>query len=182
MDPACLFVAPRDVSLGLLTALAVTIGGRSYSPRRSRTERLRELLITPTRRGSTLGGCQFVAWRDRILVIRELAAAAQPVTLRPGADCMWDSRFCIALPATASSAMTVGYLGRQGVAGLGRLLRKPLPAGLPRFIYPVLPAVWDERGLAVVHYLSHWREDGMVFPEIRFRPANPLTRAGFTVV
>jgi tRNA(Ile)-lysidine synthase len=182
LDPASLLVAPRDVSVGLLTALAVAIGGKSYSPRRSRIARLRELLITPTRHGHTLGGCQFVPWRDRVLVIRELAAAAQPVTLSPGAHCMWDSRFCIALPATAGSAMTVGHLGREGVAGLGRLLQKPLPGGLPRLIYPTLPAVWDEHGLAAVPHLSYRREDEMVLPEIRFRPANPLTRAGFTVV
>jgi tRNA(Ile)-lysidine synthase len=182
MDPACLLVAPGDVSVGLLAALALTIGGRSYPPRRSRIARLPELLITPTRHGSTLGGCQFIAWRDRILVIRELAAAAQPVTLSPGAHCMWDSRFCIALPATAGSAMTVGYLGREGVAGLGRLLQKPLPGGLPRLIYRTLAAVWDQHGLAAVPHLGYRREHGMVLPEVRFRPANPLTRADFTVV
>ena len=181
MDPARLLVATPDVLLDLLTALAVTIGGRSYSPRRRRIARLRESLISRTRRGYTLGGCQFVAWRDRILVIRELAAAAQPVTLSPGVHCMWDSRFCIALPATGS-AMTVGYLGREGVAGLGHLLQKPSPGGLPPLIYPVLPAVRDEYGLAAVPHLSYRREDGMVLPEIRFRPVNPLTRAGFTVV
>ena len=182
LDPASLLVAPRDVSASLLAALAVTIGGGTYSPRRSRIARLRELLITPTRHGYTLGGCQFVAWRDRILVIRELAAAAQPVTLSPGADCIWDSRFCIALPTTAGSAMTVGCLGREGVAGLGRLLQRPPRGGLPRLIYPTLTAVWDEHGLAVVPHLGYRREDGMVLPEVRFRPANPLTRAGFTVV
>jgi tRNA(Ile)-lysidine synthase len=182
MDPARLRVAPRDVSLGLLTALAVTIGGKDYSPRRRRVLRLLEMLMTSTRHGYTLGGCQFVAWRGRILVIRELAAAVQPVTLRPGTHCMWDSRFCIALPATAGSAMTVGYLGREGVGGLRRLLQKPSPGGLPRLIYPILPAVWDEHGLADVPHLSYRREDGMVLPEVRFRPANPLTQAGFTVV
>jgi tRNA(Ile)-lysidine synthase len=182
MDPACLLVAPRDVSLGLLTALAVTIGGRSYAPRSSRVARLRELLGTPTRHGYTLGGCQFVAWRDRILVIRELAATAQPVTLSPGTRCMWDSRFCIALQATAGSAMTVGYLGQEGVAGLWRLLQKPSPGGLPRLIYPALPAVWDEDGLAAVPHLWYRREDEMALPEICFRPANSLTQAGFTVV
>jgi tRNA(Ile)-lysidine synthase len=182
LDPSCLLGAPHDVLMGLLTALAVTIGGRSYPPRRSRVARLREALMTRTRRGYTLGGCRFVAWRDRILVIREFAGAARPVTMSPGDHCMWDSRFCIAFPATAGSAMTVGYLGREGVAGLGRLLQKPPPSGLPRLIYPVLPAVWDDHGLTAVPHLSYLREDEMVLPEVRFCPANPLTRAGFTVV
>jgi tRNA(Ile)-lysidine synthase len=182
LDPAPLVDATPDASEAMLGALTATIGGRGYSPRRSRIARLRELLITSTRHGYTLGGCQFVAWRDRILVVRELAAAAQPLTLSPGAHCMWDSRFCIALPATAGSAMTVGYLGGAGVAGLGRLLQKSSPGGLPRLIYPTLPAVWDEHGLAAVPHLGYRREDGMVLPEVRFRPANPLTRAGFTVV
>ena len=41
LDPAILLNAPRDVSEGLLAALAVTIGGRQYSPRRRRVMRLR---------------------------------------------------------------------------------------------------------------------------------------------
>jgi tRNA(Ile)-lysidine synthase len=182
LDPAPLLDASDYASEGLLAALAGTVGGRDYSPRRRRVVRLLEMLMKSKGRGYTLGGCQFVRWGDRILVIRELAAAARPVAMNPGDHCMWDSRFCTALPATAGSAMTVGYLGRDGVAGLGRLLRKPLPGGLPRLIYPTLPAVWDEPGLAAVPHLGYCRDVGMVLPEIRFRPANPLTRAGFTVV
>ena len=182
LDPALLLNAPRDVSEGLLAALAVTIGGRRYSPRRRRVMRLREMLMSGKRHGYTLGGCQFVGWRGRILVLRELAAAAEPVTLRAGARCVWDLRFSIALPMGADGPVTVGYLGRAGVPGLGRRLQQPLPGGLPRLIYPTVPAVWDDHGLAAVPHLGYRREIRMVLPEVRFQPTNPLTRADFTVV
>ena len=53
--------------------------------------------------GHTLGGCRFVAWRGRWLVLRELAAAAGPVRLSPGASLLWDRRFAVALPAAATA-------------------------------------------------------------------------------
>jgi hypothetical protein len=82
----------------------------------------------------------------------------------------------------AGSAVTVGYLGGAGVSGLCRRLQQPLPGGLPRLIYPNLPAVWDEHGLAAVPHLGYRREVRMVLPEVRFQPTNLLTRADFTVV
>ena len=53
---------------------------------------------------------------------------------------------------------------------------------LPRLVYPVLPAVWDERGLAAVPHLGYRRAGVATLPRLSFRPANPLARAGFTVV
>jgi hypothetical protein len=42
--------------------------------------------------------------------------------------------------------------------------------------------VWDQEGVAAVPHLGYRREGAAALPEFRFRPINPLTRAGFTVV
>jgi hypothetical protein len=53
---------------------------------------------------------------------------------------------------------------------------------MPRLVYPILPAVWDEEGIAAVPHLGYRRDREAVLPEFSFQPVNPLTRAGFTVV
>jgi hypothetical protein len=95
---------------------------------------------------------------------------------------LWDRRFTVVLPATATEAVTVGYLGRSGVAILNRNWPAPHRCSLPRFIHPILPAVWDKAGIAAVPHLEYRRDGDPTSPEISFRPINPLTRAGFTVV
>jgi hypothetical protein len=53
---------------------------------------------------------------------------------------------------------------------------------LPRFVLPIFPAIWDEKGIAAVPHLGHQREGVVGLPQILFRPVNPLTQAGFAVV
>ena len=181
LDPA-LALAPSEIADRALQAIVAAIGGKRYPARRERVARLRDMLAGGARRGHTLGGCRFVHWRHRILVFRELAGAAGPVRLTPGTSVLWDRRFGVALPATATGAVTVGYLRRSGVVALNRQRPKPPRCGLPRLIYPILPAVWDNEGIAAVPHLGYRREGDAALPEFRFRPIKPLTRAGFTVV
>jgi tRNA(Ile)-lysidine synthase len=183
LDPTLLSRAPCDVAEGVIAAVVSTIGGKLYPPRRERIARLRGMLGGgPLRHAHTLGGCILIPWRGRILALRELAAAATPVTLGPGECCSWDQRYSLALATAAKERSTVGYLGPAGVVGLHRRFEEPASCQLPRVIYPTLPAIWDKRGLAAVPSLGYQREHGMVIPEVRFHPSNPLTRAGFTVV
>ena len=116
-------------------------------------------------------------WRGRLLVLRELAAASAPVRLEPGARLVWDRRFAADLAPTAPSGFMLGYLGQSGAAA-------PERGGgdLPRLLHPVLPALWDEEGLAAVPHLGYRRPGVEGLPRLSFRPANPLTSAGFTVV
>ena len=181
LDPR-LALAPSDIAERALQAIIAAIGGRPYPARRKRVARLRGMLAAADRRGHTLGGCHFVHWRNRILVLRELTGAAQAVRLPPGTSLLWDHRFSIALPATANGAVTIGYLGRLGVVELNRHRPEWRCCGLPRLVYPMLPAVWDHEGLAAIPHLWYRREGDAALPEFRFQPINPLTRAGFTVV
>jgi tRNA(Ile)-lysidine synthase len=183
LDPGLMRSAPPDIAERALAALAVTIGGRSYPPRRQRLVRLRRDLFGAEAGplGRTLGGCRFVAWRGRILVLREAAAAAGPVPVTPGAALFWDRRYCVSLASEAPGGVLVGYLGRAGVAELdSRTLE--LWSSLPRLVYPILPAVWDGAGLAAVPALGYRRDGAGPVPRIILRPVNCLTAGPFAVV
>jgi tRNA(Ile)-lysidine synthase len=75
----------------------------------------------------------------------------------------------------------LGYLGQSGRVARERPLADR-DGDLPRLVHPVLPALWDEEGLAAVPHLGFRRPAVGVLPQVSFRPANPLTSAGFTVV
>src|SRR5262249_39430994 len=122
-----------------------------------------------------LSGCRFVPWRQRVLVLREAAAASASVSLEPGASLVWDRRFAVAMPAEASQRFTLGYLGA---------VRPPVPLNgdLPRLVHSVLPALWDDQGLAAVPLLGFRRADVGTLPTISFRSATPLSPPRFTVV
>jgi hypothetical protein len=79
----------------------------------------------------------------------------------------------------------LGYLGQHPGAGAERPVAQPRRDGegdLPRLVHPVLPALWDREGLAAVPHLGYRRPGSGPLPQLSFRPANPLTSAGFTVV
>jgi tRNA(Ile)-lysidine synthase len=166
-----------DLADRLLSRIAACIGGATYPARRDRVIRLRTGLIADRERARTLGGCRFVPWRGRLLVLRELAAASRPIRLDPGADLVWDRRIAATLPATARNGFTLGYLGQYDLGAIDRY-----DSPFPRLLYSVLPALWDEHDLAAVPHLGQRRSGVGVLPELYFRPANPLTRGCFTVV
>lgn len=127
-------------------------------------------------RARTLGLCRFVPWRGRLLVLRELSATT--ARLEPGAHLLWDRRFIADLTPAAPRGFTLGYLGQSG----GVAATDHGAGDLPRLIYPVLPALWDEEGLAAVPHLGYRRPGVGALPRLSFHAENPLTQAGFTVV
>jgi len=178
MDLPVLLDLPEDPAERLLGRVAACVGAARYPARRERLARLRAGLAARPDRARTLGGCRFVPWRGRLLVLRELAAASAPVRLEPGATLVWDRRFAVDLPAAAPRGFWFGYLGQSG----GGVATEERTGDLPRLIHPVLPAFWDEAGLAAVPHLAYQRAGLAVLPGIFFRAASPLTLAGFTVV
>ena len=177
IDSAALGGIDDDLAERLLARVAAAIGGAPYPARRARIARLRAGLAAHPDRARTLGGCRFVPWRGRLLVLREPAAASPPARLAPGACLLWERRFAARLAENAPGAMTLGCLGRGQVA-----LPDRRASSMPRLIHPVLPALWDDAGLAAVPHLGWQREDVAALPQLCFRPANPLSRASFTVV
>src|SRR5207244_13611699 len=112
-----------------------------YPLRRERVARRRAGLLERPERARTLGGCRFVPWRGKILVLRELAGAAPPVRLEPGAELLWDRRFAVAAPQAAMPGLMLGYLGQSGAIGHHRPFAERKGDDLPRLVHPVLPAL-----------------------------------------
>jgi tRNA(Ile)-lysidine synthase len=162
----------------LLGRVAAAIGGARYPARQARLARLRAGLLAAPGRARTLGGCRFVPWRGRVLVLRELAAAAAPIGLEPGAHLAWDRRFAVTVPDCAAR-MTLGYLGQGGAQ---RLAGQAFDSDLPPLIRSALPAFWDAAGVIAVPHLGYRRDAAAALPALAFSPANAATRAAFTVV
>ena len=177
LDRAALLSADAETAERLLGRVALSVGGSRYMARLARLTRLRAGLAAAPERARTLGGCRFVPWRGQLLVLRELAAASPPARLEPGRCLMWDGRFAAALTPAAKSGYALGYLGQRGGA-----VPEGYAAGLPRLVHPVVPAVWDDAGLVAVPHLFYCRAGSGPLPRLSFRPANPLSHAGFTVV
>ncbi len=182
LDCAPLLAAPADIAEQALSAIVAMLGGGLYPPRRRRVSRLLRVLAGNADGGYTLAGCRFVAWRGRYLVLRELAAAASPARISPGTSLVWDRRFEVALPATATGPVTLDYLREIGVAELGSRGPELPSTGLPLLVRPILPALWDENGIAAVPHLGYRREGVCLLPQLVFRAVKSLSDAGFAVV
>jgi len=178
IDAAAIGAIEPELTERLLARIAGCIGGAAYSPRRERVARLRAALVAAPGRARTLGGCRFVPWRGRILVIREQAAAAAPVRLEPGAAAWWDRRFAAHLPSAVPAPVVLGYLGQLGKA-CSSLKRQEEADRLPRLLHAMLPAARDENGDLV---LAEPGASGDPVLSLALRPANPLTDAGHAVV
>jgi tRNA(Ile)-lysidine synthase len=180
IDPAPVAAAgePGEQALG---RVVMVLGGAAYPVRRERLRRLREALAETPCRARTLGGCRFVPWRGRVLVLREAARVASPVTLAPGGAALWDRRFLATLPIAAPRSVTVGALGTEEAG----LLEKEAIGDdnpLPRLVYPVLPAIRDASGVAAVPHLCWRHATAECVVSLNFRPPVSLFGAGFTVV
>ncbi len=81
--------------------------------------RLRLALAGAAEGGHVLGGYRFVAWRGRILVLRELAAAAGARLIEPG-DHLFGTGGLTFRRRRAARPLTIGYLGKDGLAELHR--------------------------------------------------------------
>jgi tRNA(Ile)-lysidine synthase len=181
LDAVLLAAAPTELAEPALSAIIVAVGGACYPPRRERVVRLCDALGEAGPRGHTLGGCRFVRWRGRVLVMREVARAAPPIRLAPGESLLWDRRFKIAVPPEAGP-LVIGYAGTAGAPRLNSVALPLRRAGLPRLLLPILPVLWDEDGIAAVPHLGHRRDGIAAVPQLTFRPINALTQAGFAVV
>ena len=180
IDPAPV-AAAGEFGEQALGRVVMVLGGAAYPARRERLRRLREALAETPRRAHTLGGCRFVPWRGRVLVLREASRVAPPVTLAPGDSALWDRRFLATLPITAPRSVGVGALGPEGAA----LLKKNAIGDdnpLPRLVYPALPAIRDAAGVAALPHLCWRRATAECVVSLNFRPPVSLFGAGFTVV
>jgi tRNA(Ile)-lysidine synthase len=181
IDPDALCSAPTELAERALSALVFALSGGPYPPRRRSLVHLLRMLDGETAAAHVLGGLRFVAWRSRILVLRELARAAPPVRIEPGTAASWDRRFLVVHPAYGQ-VLTLDYLGRDGIGELRRHWPGAQYLALPPITHQILPAFWDETGLAGVPAIGYARERDAVLPRLSFAPVNALSSARFAVV
>lgn len=220
LDTAMLRTADRDIGWRALARAIACVGGEPYGPRLERLTRLYDTLCaegdgTTLGRGRTLGGCRILPARRadgdparHVLVVREPAAVAPPISWNGRGSVAWDGRFLISrLPGsrgredTAGKAVTIGALTEAGLRVLAHKTDAPgerqLPVrglsqglSLPRDVLVTLPAIRHGAALLAVPHLGYYAVrtnmrqggDAATVWQARFAPFSALTRPGFTLV
>ena len=162
LDPAMLAAADPEIAMRVLSRAVSCLGGLRYPARTARLARLLAVVTQEPRRAYTLGGCRFVSWRGRVLVLRELVRAAAPIALEPGDDMCWDRRFT-ALALVASNRRGHHWLSRAiRRRGAGRRFRRKIAASGPFRAARLL----GRRGITAVPHLLYARPGPRVLPEL----------------
>lgn len=211
LDVGLLRRADRDIGLRALARAVSCIGGQVYGPRLERLTRLYERLCATSEghglgRGRTLSGCRVLPARRSdgdpsrdVLVVREPAAVAPPLSWRPGEAVSWDGRFRFAGPALTPcpsrarkghekiKEYKVGALGEDGLREIASGLGENELRRLPHDVFVTLPALRHRHIIWAVPHLDYWRNSAdsplmQCLSEGGFAPVLPLTRPGFTLV
>lgn len=185
LDGMALVSAPGELGVAALGALLATVSGSDYPPRLERLTRLHRFLASGLAGGRTLGGCLIRPCRGRLLVCREPAAAAPPVSAVPGVRARWDGRFTLDLDRAAPAGLSLGALGNSVASVLAEASAARL-ATVPPAARPALPAIRDAMGVVAVPALGYFCSRrpfaAAAAGSLVFRPVRPLTGARFTIV
>lgn len=195
--------APAEIALRGLARTLMCVAGALYPPRFNRLERLYGAIIDGGPGSArTLGGCRIVpgghVGASRALwICREAAAMAPPLAIGPGQRTRWDGRFDVTLggpggpggptaPKITAPKLMIGGLGRDGWAELMGVSPELRAAPIPAPARPVLPALFDGKGIVAVPHLGYRRQlkkaGSVDVSEIFFTPAQTLAGGGFMVV
>lgn len=184
LDPEPVASAPREIGLRALSRLVRAVGGRPYTPRLDRLERLYARLPAGPAAGATLGGSRFLPRRGRVLIVRE-AAGLPSASVQPGEGLRWDGRFAVRVARSAdqSRALTLTPLGEEGWRHIAGSVHSELAGAVPPEARAVVPALFDVAGLVEAPQFCYVREPGRgkMLKSCEFAPLNALTAATFTV-
>ena len=143
LDRSALRVAPRAIALRALAFCLRYIHDEDYPPEHTALAGLLKACVgggdEPVR---TLYGCIASITEDRVMLLREPAAACEVLPLSSGATVLWDKRWLV----TADSAVQGGTIRALGnpphavIDALAPALRRQIPQGRVR---ASLPALWD---------------------------------------
>jgi tRNA(Ile)-lysidine synthase len=165
--PEGVALLPRGpIRVETLAALVQTIGGAPYPPA-GRTL----VLLAAAPRPATLAGVRILESRGRLMLVREEAAMAPPVTARAGVR--WDGRMRLlgSLPP-GREGITIGALGNAA----SRFRRASL---LPAAALRTLPALWLGQELLAVPHLRHAADVALKRVRFVFEPPRPAAGAAF---
>lgn len=178
-DTEALIKDRAEIVCRCLAAACAMIGGRSHPPRRARTRRLYDAIVTDGLAGGrTMAGCRIVPNGRRLFIYREAASIAEsvPVTARN----RWDGRFVVEVNQP-SEGLQVAKLGQDGVRELREDNAFVLSAQVPRAVLPTLPAIRGVEGIRYVPHLCYSKNGDAFDGKIRFAPIRPLQAARFTL-
>ncbi len=176
MTQAELAAASIGIARRALQQALITVGGRSYAPRRARLGRVLDWLRWPPRFGGrTLGGCRILPRGAQLLICREAGAVEHLLDAAAGVWQSWDGRFAVRVVGDASG-LYWGPLGEAGWRQRSNLYRPADSPEVPAPVRPGLPALWRGDQLLAVPHLA------LIAPslterlgiEVRFRPPQPL--------
>ena len=181
LDPAALSGLPQRVARGVLARALLAVGGQIYPPRGAALDRLLEEVLAGLPATRTLGGCQLVPRRGRVLLVREWETVS-PLPIGPGETLVFDGRFEVEVAADAPDGLRLAPIGRAGWAELTQTWPALRDSPLPPPVRPALTGLFDGDGLACVPALSQpvGRGRGWL-AQVRYAPRRALTGAAFTV-
>ena len=195
VDPAGFVDADHGAFLSLAPALArralfamlATVGGSVYPPRRERLARLLKAILDGPG-AATLGGCQVIWDSDRLLVVREPAAADHAVSLMAEDAGLWDGRFRYRTGAGAARALTGTILRRLGPGGWRQIAENVDGARaltIPKAARATLPAIFRSETVIAVPALGYGPgrhgADILEGIEMVFRPVRALAPPSFAI-
>lgn len=142
----------EEIRLRVLADTVADMNGSIYRPRFSELKSLHDALCAPAPETRTLAGIRFIPENGQVLLLREAAAIAAPVTIAPQAQGEWDGRFTYHC-AQNCPAGKLGALGAEGWAQLKAAAPEfAATIRLPKRVLHTLPALWHlERPLLVPH-------------------------------
>ena len=139
IDRDALARTPEEIALRVLARAVSTVSGKETPLRLAKLESLLESLGQNPKAAHTLAGCRLQPIGERLGIFRETRGAGLPsLELAPGERALWDHRFAVELPKSASGPVTVAALGETHWRELRG--RAPWLGALPRFAGATLPA------------------------------------------
>jgi tRNA(Ile)-lysidine synthase len=154
MSYSALFDLAEEIGLRVLCRLCLAFGGVERPPRLARLEAaygaLREAPAS-----LTLGGCQFVLRRSRLVVAREFGRLGRAETLlSPGQIAMWDHRFALRVPiaVAAPEPLALRPLGVDGLKAIKSANGTHAP--VPRAAALALPSLWLQGRLVYAPFIA----------------------------
>lgn len=160
-----------------LAAILRTVGGGAFAPDEIAVARLDEILQTEDFRGANLAGCLIRPWRGIVLICREAARTAPPISLAARVPQRWDGRFEVYQYTDKDTELSVDALGAKGWAAL----RSPAKSAYPACAGAGLPAVRKGDRVVSIPAIA-WSEAGAPAIACSLSPLWPLASEMFTVV
>ena len=156
-----LMSAADEIALRSLGRCLCAISGNRRPPRLAKLEAVFEDYKQGDWRNRTLSGCYLMDLDGTLFITRELRPPGPPeVVLNPGDSAIWDRRFRVALPESASAPARVRALTEAGYHRVRKRLQSD-PA-LPAAVGAGLVSFWDADDVVAVPHLSYYSEDAAI--------------------